>query len=116
MKYLCLLYNETGAPDAEVARGPDAVPGEVLGYAEELRRKGHLIAAHALGPEQTATTIRVRNGRLSVAEGSAGLAPEHLRGVILIEARDLNEAIRLASQMPDARAGRIEIRPVMEPA
>lgn len=116
MKYLCLIYNaREGTPDAMPARGGDVVPGEVLAYAEELRRKGHFVAAHALQSGQTATTVRVRNGRLSTIEGPAAETREQLRAVVVIDARDLNEAIRLASKMPEARQGSIEIRPVKDP-
>lgn len=116
MKYLCLIYNdEEGKRDAVPARGRDVVLGEVRAYAEELRRKGHFVAAHTLQSGQTATTVRVRNGRLSTTEGPALGTTEQLRAVIVIDARDLNEAIRLASKMPEARLGSIEIRPVKDP-
>lgn len=114
MKYLCLIYNsETETPEIAPARERDAVPAEVLAYAEELRRRGHFVAAHALQPGQAAT-VRVRNGRLSMTEGSAADSREQLRAVVVIDARDLNEAIRLASKMPEASRGSIEIRPVKD--
>ena len=107
MKYLCLVYNE------EEKQG--AAPGEVSAYVEELRRKGHFVAAHALSPGQAAAIVRVRSGRLLATEGPAADAERHLSGLLLIDARDLNEAIRLASKMPEARTGSIEIRLVADP-
>ena len=117
MKYMCLIYNsEAGTPGTMPARERDAVPAEVLAYAEELRRKGHFVAAHALQSGQAATTVRIRNGRLSMTEGRPGAdRKEELRAVVVLDARDLNEAIQLASRMPEASSGSIEIRPVEEP-
>jgi hypothetical protein len=111
MKYVCLIYNEDTPPEGNTAAAQDGFRDERLACAEELRRKGHFVAAHALQPGQAATTVRVRSGRVSATTGAAG----GLRAVVLIDAWDLTEAIRLASQMPDARLGSIEIRPMAEP-
>ena len=114
MKYLCLIYNEEEKLDA-MSRGEwEALVGEALAYDDELREKGHLIAVQALQPTHTATTVRVRTGAVSIAEGPASSAREQLRGFILIDARDLNEAIQVASKMPQARVGSIEVRPIVE--
>lgn len=114
MKYLCLIYNEEEKLDA-MSRGEwEALVGEALAYDDELRQKGHLIAAQSLQPTHTATTVRVRTGAVSTAEGPAASAREQLRGFILIDARDLNEAIQVASKMPQARVGSIEVRPIVE--
>ncbi|HEV2440686.1 MAG TPA: YciI family protein [bacterium] len=116
MKYLCLIYNEEERLNALPRDERAALAGEALAYDEELRRTGHLIAGQALQGGETATTVRVRSGRLSTTDGPAAGAGRQLGGFLLIEARDLNEAIRLASRIPEARLGSIEIRPAKDPA
>ena len=78
---------------------------DVLAYREELRQGGYLIASSPLQPVRTATTIRVRNGKVSITDGPFAETREQLGGFYLIEARDLNDAIRVASKMPPARLG-----------
>ena len=107
MKYLCLVYSEEGKLEAVSDR-------ECMAFGEELRRDGHRLAAEALQPIQTATTVRVRNGRLSLTDGPFAETKEQLAGFYLIDARDLNEAIQLAAKIPPARVGSIEVRPVRE--
>ena len=118
MKYLCLVYNEEGKLDAMSRNEREALVGEALSYNDELRGKGHFIAAQALQRAETATTVRVRHGRLSTTEGPVNIAEtgEQLAGFVLIDARDLNEAIQVASKMPEARLGSIEVRPVRDSA
>ena len=86
---------------------------ECLAVDAALRGSGHCIASEALQPVATATTVRVRNGRLSISDGPFAETREALAGFYLIEARDLNEAIQVASRIPSARIGSIEIRPVV---
>lgn len=107
MKYLCLVYSEEGKLDA-------IADSECMAFGDELRRGGYRVAAEALQPVQTATTVRVRNGRLSLTDGPFAETKEQLAGFYLIEARDLNEAIQLAAKIPPARVGSIEVRPVRE--
>ena len=90
---------------------PDA---ECVNCGNELRRSGVLLAAEALQPVETATTVRVRNGKLSVSDGPFAETKEQLAGFYLIEARDLNDAIQVASKIPPAREGSVEVRPVRE--
>ena len=105
MKYLCLVY---GAESA--IRTMD--DHECLAFDQGLRESGHCIASEALQPVETATTVRMRNGKMSVSDGPFAETKEQLAGFYLVEARDLNEAIQLASQIPPARIGSIEVRPV----
>ena len=105
MKYLCLVYSE----EKQLETMPDS---ECLAYDEALRKSGHCLASEALQPVQTATTVRVRNGQVSVTDGPFAETKEQLAGFYLIEARDLNEAIQLASKIPPARVGSIEVRPI----
>ena len=103
----CLVYLEesklTAVPDSECRNCGDA-----------LRNSGHHIAAEALQPVHTATTVRVRNGRLNVTDGPFAETKEQLAGFYLIDAADLNEAIELAAKIPPARVGSVEVRPVRE--
>jgi hypothetical protein len=85
-----------------------------MAYDRSLRKGGRCIASEALQPVHTATTVRVRDGRLSVIDGPFAETKEFLAGFYLIDAADRNEAIQIASQMPPARVGSIEVRPVRE--
>ena len=107
MKYLCLVYLDEKALDTV----PDS---EWKARGDALRRSGHHIADEALQSVHTATTVRVRNGQLSVTDGPFTETKEQLAGFYLIDARDLNEAIQLAAKIPTARVGSIEVRPVRE--
>lgn len=114
MKYLCMVYHQEAKVNALPKDEYDAVMSDVLDYREELRRGGHYIASSPLESVDTAVTIRVRNGNTSITDGPFAETREQLGGFYLIEARDLNEAIRLASKMPPARLGSIEVRALHE--
>jgi hypothetical protein len=105
MKYLCLVYGEESA----IQTMDDH---ECLAFDQGVRNSGQCLASEALQPVETATTVRVRNGKLTVSDGPFAETKEALAGFYLIEARDLNEAIQLASRIPPARVGSIEVRPV----
>ena len=107
MKYLCLVYGEEGLVNA-------MDPRECLIYDEGIRASGHCIASEALQPVATATTVRVRNGRMSIHDGPFAETKEQLAGFYMIEARDLNEAIQLAAKIPPAQVGCIEVRPIRQ--
>lgn len=114
MKYLCLAYEEEHKLNALSSSEWDAVRRETLAYVEELRKSGYLMVAHALQSVMTATTVRIRNNKLSVTDGPYAETKETLGGFFLIEARDLNEAIQVAARWPSARLGSIEVRPIEE--
>lgn len=114
MKYLCLVYNEEATVEAMPQSAYDAIVDEVLDYREELRSSGHYIDSSPLESVRSATTIRVRNGQVSITDGPFAETREQLGGYYLITATDLNDAIRVASKMPPARLGCIEIRPLKE--
>ena len=107
MKYLCLVYLDEKrldeVPDRECKANGDA-----------LQARGHYIAAEALQGVHTATTVRVRNGRMSITDGPFAETKEQLAGFYLVDAKDLNEAIQLAAKIPPARIGSIAVRPVRE--
>jgi hypothetical protein len=107
MKYLCLVYLEEQKLHA-------VADSECMACGEGFRNSGILVAAEALQPVETATTVRVRNGKVSVTDGPFAETKEQLAGFYLIEARDLNEAIQMASKIPPAREGSVEVRPVRQ--
>ena len=85
-----------------------------MAYVESLVTSGHLLGGEALEPVHTATTVRVRNGKMSVTDGPFAETKEQLAGFYFIDARDLDEAIQIAAKIPPARVGSIEVRPVRE--
>jgi hypothetical protein len=113
VKYVCLVYVEERKLNDLSRAEFDALVDEALEYDDTLRQSGHYIASNALQAVETATTVRVRNGTLSTTDGPFAETKEQLGGFILIEARDLNEAIRVASKIPPGRLGSIEVRPVL---
>jgi len=114
MKYACLVYYEEKLVDAMSGAEWDALVGECLAYGESVRGSGHMLGGEALQPTTTATTLRVRDGKPFTTDGPFAETKEQLAGFYLIEARDLNEAIQVASRIPPARLGSIEVRPVRE--
>jgi len=93
----------------------DAVPdSDCMAYGESLRKSGRYIAAEALQRVDTATTVRVRNGKVPLTDGPFAETKEQLAGFYLIDAKDLDEAVELAAKIPPARVGTIEVRPVRE--
>jgi hypothetical protein len=114
MKYLCLVYHEETKVDALSKSEYDAIVSEVLDYREELQKSSHYIASSPLQPVQMATTIRVHNGKVSITDGPFAETKEQLGGFYLIDARDLNEALQVASKIPPARLGSVEVRPIRE--
>jgi hypothetical protein len=87
---------------------------ECMDSGNKLRESGRLIAAEPLHPVATATTVRVRNGKVSISDGPFAETKEQLAGFYLVDAKDLNEAIQIAAKIPPARVGSIEVRPVRE--
>ena len=114
MKYLCLAYEEESILNDLSSTQWQELRREVMDYAAELQRRGQLILAEPLQSVRTATTVRVRHGKLSLTDGPFAETREQLGGIILIDARDLNEAIQIAAKWPSARFGSIEVRPLEE--
>ncbi|EKF74774.1 hypothetical protein A11A3_07118 [Alcanivorax hongdengensis A-11-3] len=114
MKYLCLVYYSEAAMQE---RGDDhwqSLNGECSAFGEGLRESGQMLDGSALQPVSTATTVRVRDSQVHVTDGPFAETKEQLAGFYLIEAGDLNDAIRIAGRIPPARYGSIEIRPVRD--
>ncbi len=114
MKYLCLVYFEPSALAGLSPSEKSALDRDSLGYDRELDASGHFIAADALESVSAAMTVRVRQGKMSATDGPFAETKEHLGGFILIEARDMNEAVRIAAGIPLAKLGSIEVRPIMK--
>jgi hypothetical protein len=114
MKYLCLIYeNEKNFETMSPADG-EAIMGEYFAFTDGIRRSGQYVAGEALHPTNTATTVKVRNGKVSTTDGPFAETKEQLGGFYLIEAKDLNDAIQVAAKIPSARFGAVEVRPVMD--
>ena len=113
MQYVCLIYFD---PKSVFNQSPEAnaVLAEVGPHNEQLKASGHLVAAQALTLPTEAITVRVRDGKMSATDGPFMETRELLGGFVQIEARDLNEAGRIAGEMPFARLGSIEVRPVVD--
>ncbi len=114
MRYLCLIYDEEKKIAAMSKSESDAFLGEYFAFTTDIQKSGHHIAGEALQPVATATTVRVRNGKASATDGPFAETKEQLGGYYLINAKDLNEAIQVASRIPSARLGSVEVRPIME--
>jgi hypothetical protein len=114
MKYLCLIYeSEKDWQNISPADG-EAIMNEYFAFTENIRQNGKYLAGEALQPTATATTVRVRNGKLSATDGPFAETKEQLGGFYFIEAADLNDAIQVASKIPAARTGSVEVRPVVD--
>ncbi len=114
MKYLCLIYDEEKKLNPMSKADGEAMMGEYFGFTEGIKKSGHYLGGNALQPVQTATTVRVRNGKVSTTDGPFAETQEQLGGYYLIEAKDLNDAIQVAAKIPSSRIGSIEVRPIME--
>lgn len=114
MQYLCLAYQDERQLAALSESEYDALVAETLDYRDELRRGGQLVAADAVELASAAMSIRIRGQMAYITDGPFVETKAQLGGYLLIEARDLNEAIRVATRFPLARLGGVEVRPVRE--
>jgi hypothetical protein len=113
MQYLLLIYESEKAWEAMPEDKRNAAFGEYMTFTQEIAKSGHLRGGNALQPVATATTIRVRDGKTLSTDGPFAETREQLGGYYLVEAKDLDEATRIAARIPSARWGQIEIRPIM---
>jgi hypothetical protein len=114
MKYLCLIYDEEATFGSMSKADGDALMQDYFTFTKEIRASGHYLGGNDLQPTRSATTIRVRNGRLSTTDGPFAETKEQLGGYYLVEAKDLNEAVQVAARIPSAKRGSIEVRPIQE--
>ncbi len=112
MKYICLGYMEEKKWDAMSQSERDAMIKECFAYDDVLRKNGHFIGGEALQSVRNSTTLRWRDGKVSITDGPFAETKEQLGGILVLEAKDLNHAIRLMSKHPGVRLGGcFEIRP-----
>jgi hypothetical protein len=114
MKYLCLIYENERHLETITAAEGEAIMNEYFTFTDDIQKNGKYVAGEALQPTTTATTVRVRNGKVSTTDGPFAETKEQLGGFYLIEAKDLNDAIQVASRIPSARFGAVEVRPIMD--
>jgi hypothetical protein len=114
MKFICLCYEDEKIVNEMPKDDWAAIVKETYAYNAELRQKGHLVDAQSLHPVDTASTVRVRNGKASITDGPFAETKEQLGGFFLIDANDLDEALSIASRLSGAKLGCIEVRPVRE--
>jgi hypothetical protein len=112
MKYLCIVHLDYDLfhriPNEEIV----ALEKSNLAYDAELIERGHLLAGHGLEPPENGLVVKVRNGEMSMSDGPFSEAKEQMAGFVLVEARDMNEAIGIAAEIPLAKYGQIELRPI----
>ena len=116
MKYICLGYLEPGTFENMSEGERNTLLDECFSYNDELRKNGHLVAEERLQPPNTAVTICLKNRRVAVSDGPYTETKEHLGGIQVLDARDLNHAIQLISQHPAVKWkwGTVEIRPAAD--
>jgi hypothetical protein len=115
MKFLCLICAETimeQMPEADAAKHFE----EYVEFTQGIRKSGHFVGGNRLLPSAAATTVRVRNGKVTTTDGPFAETKEQLGGYFVIDARDLNEAILVAAKIPGARIGSVEVRPIADDA
>jgi hypothetical protein len=113
MKYVCLIYDDEKLWETMTPAEGGAMMGEYFAFTKSIREGGQYVAGEALQPIATATTLRVRGGKLQTTDGPFAETREQLGGFYLIDAANLDEAIAIAARIPSVRTGSIEVRPVM---
>lgn len=117
MKYLCLIYEEEKTLDAMSPSELDGLMGEFRDFTREIRKSGHYLGGEALQPVDTATTVRVRGGKVSTTDGPFAETKELIAGYWLWQVKSMEEAVEWVRRCPDPMPGEeaeIEIRPVFE--
>lgn len=114
MKYLCLIYDDEKQFQKMPRERIEKIMGEYRAFGEGITKSGHYVGGNQLQPTHTATIVRSRNGKVSTTDGPFVETKEQLGGYYLIEAKDLNDAIQVASRIPSAKSGSIEVRPIVE--
>ena len=113
MQYLLLIYGEEKAWTTMSEAERNTLFADYRTFTDEVKQSGHWVGGNPLQPTHTATTVRVRSGKASITDGPFAETREQLGGYYLVEAKDLDEATRIAARIPGARIGSIEVRPVM---
>ena len=113
MKYLLLIYENEAAAAGLSEAEQGKIFQEYMDYTSRIRKSGNYLGGEALQPVATATTVRVKNGKTLTTDGPFAETREQLGGFYMVEAKDLDEAIVLATGIPAVRSGCIEVRPIM---
>jgi len=114
MKYICLGYIDEKQWEKVPERERNAVMDQCFNYDDELRRRGHFAGGEALQGRDSAVTLRFRDGSVQATDGPYAETKEQIGGILILEARDLNEAIQIMSRHPGVRVGPFEIRPAAD--
>ena len=113
MKYLCLIYEEEKLWANLSKEQAEGMMGEYFAFTDGIKKSNHYVGGEALQPTETATTVRVRHGKISTTDGPFAETKEQLGGYYLIECKDIDEATKWAAKCPSATIGSIEVRPLM---
>jgi hypothetical protein len=113
MQYILLIYGDQANMEMATQSDRNAMMAEYGEFTQAIIKSGHMKAGDALQPASTATTVRVRDGKTLRTDGPFAETKEQLGGYYLVEAKDLDEATKLAARIPGARVGSVEVRPVM---
>ena len=113
MKYLCLIYGVESKWETMAKADAESMMAEYGAFTASIQGSGHYVSGHELHPTSAATTVRIRNGKVSATDGPFAETKEQLGGYYLIDAKDLNEAIQIAARIPAARDGCVEVRPIV---
>ncbi len=114
MKYVCLIYGDEATLQKMSKEEMDKMRADSKAFDEALQKNGQFVAFHGLMGTNTATTVRVRDGKTLTTDGPFAETKEILGSIYVIEAKDLNEAMQVAAKFPSARIGGIEVRPTWE--
>ena len=114
MKYLCLIYDDEKKMSQMSKGDGEKMMSEYGALTQDIKKSGKYVAGEALQSVSTATTVRVRGGKMSTTDGPFAETREQLGGFYYIDAKDLNDAIQIAAKIPSARSGSIEVRPIRE--
>lgn len=114
MKYLCLIYQDEAQMAKASKADMDKMHAEYTAFTDGVKKSGHHLGSNGLQPTSAASTVRVRNGKISTTDGPFAETKEQLVGYYLIEAKDLNDAIQVGAKIPSARVGSVEVRPIWE--
>jgi hypothetical protein len=115
MKFLCLIYQDEKQEPNVPKDVVEQAKKDYWAFAEDIKRSGNYVGSNGLQHTDQATTVRVRNGKVSTTDGPFAETKEQLGGYFLIEAKDRAEAIGIASRIPSAKWGSVEVRPLWSP-
>jgi hypothetical protein len=111
MKYMLLIYTDPAAFDPTQG---EKIMGEYMAFTQEILDSGEMVSGDPLQGSETATSVRVRNGKRSTTDGPFAETKEVLGGYYIVDVKDLDRAIELAAKIPDVRTATVEVRPVMD--